>query len=91
MFDLSRHGIAFNMMSTRVDFMADNIYYQNPADLLHWMRTELTPRVRLDHGYSMSWSWKIGQGVKVYFSGKRGIRDDDEKTVYGRFQGACCA
>ena len=52
MFDLCRHGIAFNMMSTRVNYMVNNLYYQNPADLLHWMLTELTPRVRLDHGYS---------------------------------------
>jgi len=32
--------------------MVDNLYYQNPADLLAWMLTDLTPRVRLDHGYS---------------------------------------
>ncbi|MEW6258232.1 MAG: hypothetical protein AB1592_19945 [Pseudomonadota bacterium] len=29
------------------------------------------------------WSRKIGQGVKVYSSGMRGIRYDDETTVYG--------
>ncbi len=52
MFEICRHGIAFNMMSTRVNFMVDNLYYQNPADLLAWMLTDLTPRVRLDHGYS---------------------------------------
>jgi 2-polyprenyl-3-methyl-5-hydroxy-6-metoxy-1,4-benzoquinol methylase len=52
MFELCRHGIAFNMMSTRVNFMVDNLYYQNPVELLSWMLTELSPRVRLDHGYS---------------------------------------
>jgi SAM-dependent methyltransferase len=62
MFELSRHGIAFNMMSTRVDFMADNLYYQNPADLLHWMLTDLTPRVRLDHGYS-----SLGGGTGKFY------------------------
>jgi 2-polyprenyl-3-methyl-5-hydroxy-6-metoxy-1,4-benzoquinol methylase len=52
MFELCRHGIAFNMMSTRVNFMVENLYYQNPADLLTWLLAEISPRVRLDHGYS---------------------------------------
>ncbi len=52
MFELCRMGIAFNMMSTRVNFMVDNLYYQSPSELLAWLLTEVTPRVRLDHGYS---------------------------------------
>lgn len=52
MFDLCRHGIAFNMMSTRVNYMVDNLYYQNPVELLSWLLTDISPRVRLDHGYS---------------------------------------
>ena len=34
LFDLCRYGIAFNMMSTRVNFMAPNLYYQNPVEML---------------------------------------------------------
>jgi hypothetical protein len=30
----------------------------------------------------VSWSWEIGQGVKVYSSSDRGIRDEDETAVY---------
>ena len=30
----------------------------------------------------VSWSWEIGQGVKVYSSSDKGIRDDDETAVY---------
>jgi 2-polyprenyl-3-methyl-5-hydroxy-6-metoxy-1,4-benzoquinol methylase len=52
MFELCRHGVAFNLMSTRVNFMVDNLYYQNPADILTWLLAEVSPRVRLDHGYS---------------------------------------
>lgn len=52
MFELSRHGIAFNLMSTRVNFMVDNLFYQNPSELLSWLLTEVSPRVRLDHAYS---------------------------------------
>jgi 2-polyprenyl-3-methyl-5-hydroxy-6-metoxy-1,4-benzoquinol methylase len=52
MFALCRHGVAFNMMSTRVNFMVGNLFYQNPVELLSWLLTEVSPRVRLDHGYS---------------------------------------
>jgi 2-polyprenyl-3-methyl-5-hydroxy-6-metoxy-1,4-benzoquinol methylase len=52
MFGLCRHGMAFNMMSTRVNYMVDNLYYQNPGELLTWLLAEVSPRVRLDHGYS---------------------------------------
>jgi 2-polyprenyl-3-methyl-5-hydroxy-6-metoxy-1,4-benzoquinol methylase len=52
LFEQCRHGIAFNMMSTRVNFMANNLYYQNPAELMTWLLTEISPRVRLDHGYT---------------------------------------
>jgi hypothetical protein len=31
---------------------------------------------------AVSWSWEIGQGVKVYSSSDRGIRDEDETAVY---------
>lgn len=58
MFGLCRHGIAFNMMSTRVNFMADNLYYQSPSEILTWMLSEVTPRVRVDHGYSSLGSGK---------------------------------
>jgi dTDP-4-amino-4,6-dideoxygalactose transaminase len=52
MFDISRYGIAFNMMSTRVNFMAERMYYRSPVELLSYCLTELSPRVTLDHGYS---------------------------------------
>jgi 2-polyprenyl-3-methyl-5-hydroxy-6-metoxy-1,4-benzoquinol methylase len=62
MFGLCRHGMAFNMMSTRVNYMVDNLYYQNPGDLLTWLLAEVSPRVRLDHGYT---SLASGRG-KLY-------------------------
>jgi 2-polyprenyl-3-methyl-5-hydroxy-6-metoxy-1,4-benzoquinol methylase len=52
MFSLCRHGISFNAMSTRVNYMVDNLYYQNPADLMAWLLAEISPRVVVDHGYS---------------------------------------
>lgn len=53
MFDLCRIGIAFNVMTTHVNFMAPNLYYRNPVELLGWCMSALTPRVRLDHAYPM--------------------------------------
>lgn len=53
MFEMCTIGIAFNVMSTHVNFMADNLYYRNPVELLAWCMTELTPRARLDHAYPL--------------------------------------
>jgi SAM-dependent methyltransferase len=53
MFDLCRIGIAFNVMTTHVNFVAPNLYYRNPVELLGWCMSALTPRVRLDHAYPM--------------------------------------
>lgn len=52
MFELCRYGIAFNLMSTRVNFTVDNLYYQNPVEMLSWLLSDISPRVVLDHGYS---------------------------------------
>ena len=52
MFELCRHGIAFNLMSNRVNFMVGNLYYNSPVEILAFCLDELSPRVRLDHGYS---------------------------------------
>lgn len=59
MYSLCRHGIAFNMMSTRVNYMAPHLYYQNPAEMLSYCLSEVSPRVRLDHGYS-----SLGSGLR---------------------------
>jgi 2-polyprenyl-3-methyl-5-hydroxy-6-metoxy-1,4-benzoquinol methylase len=52
MFSLCRYGIAFNMMSTRVNYTVGNLFYQNPLELFTWLLNEVSPRVILDHGYS---------------------------------------
>ena len=51
LFDLCRVGAAFNVMSTEVNYMVDNLYYRSPVELLAWCLAEVTPRVRLDHLY----------------------------------------
>lgn len=53
MFDHAGIGIAFNVMSSHVNFMAPNLYYRSPVELLAWCQAELSPRVRLDHAYPL--------------------------------------
>ena len=53
MFELSNEGVAFNMMSNRVNFMVGNLFYKSPAEVLNWCMTEVTPNVRLDHAYPL--------------------------------------
>lgn len=53
MFDLCSEGIAFNMMSSRVNFMVDNLFYRSPAEMLSWCMAEITPNVALDHAYPL--------------------------------------
>ncbi len=53
MFDLSTEGIAFNLMSNRVNFMVDNLFYCSPVEILSWCMAELSPNVALDHAYPL--------------------------------------
>lgn len=53
MFGLSKKGIAVNTMKTKVNFMAPNLYYRNPVELLAWCMNEVTDRVILDHAYPL--------------------------------------
>jgi SAM-dependent methyltransferase len=53
LFELARCGLAFNVMTTKVNYFAPNLYYRNPAELLSWCMSEITPHVRLDHAYPL--------------------------------------
>ena len=53
MFELCRKGVAFNVMTTKVNHFANNLYYRNPAELFSWCLSEITPYVRLDHAYPL--------------------------------------
>jgi SAM-dependent methyltransferase len=53
LFQLCRRGMAFNVMTTKVNYFANHLYYRNPAELLSWCISEITPHVRLDHAYPL--------------------------------------
>lgn len=53
MYELCSEGIAFNLMSNRVNFMVSNLYYKSPIEMLNWCMTEVSPNARLDHSYPL--------------------------------------
>ncbi len=53
MFSLCKIGVAFNVMTTKVNFYSNNLYYRNPAELFSWCLSEITPHLRLDHSYPL--------------------------------------
>jgi SAM-dependent methyltransferase len=53
MFALCRHGIAFNLISERVDFRVPELHYTDPAATLRFCQAELSRHVRLRHDYPL--------------------------------------
>jgi SAM-dependent methyltransferase len=53
MFALCRRGMAFNVMTTKVNFFANNLYYRNPAEMFSWCVTEITRHIKIDHAYPL--------------------------------------
>ena len=53
MYSLCTIGIAFNVMTTKVNYYSNNLYYRNPAELLSWCLSEITPHIKLDHSYPL--------------------------------------
>jgi SAM-dependent methyltransferase len=53
MFDICDKGIVFNTMTTKVNYFSNNLYYRNPAELLAWCLSEISPYVRVDHAYPL--------------------------------------
>lgn len=51
MFALSNIGIAFNVMTSYVNFFAPNLFYKNPLEMIAFCATELSPSFRIDHAY----------------------------------------
>ncbi|HAF13529.1 MAG TPA: hypothetical protein DCK99_07480 [Blastocatellia bacterium] len=53
MFSLCTIGIAFNVMTTKVNYYSNNLYYRNPAELFSWCLSEISPHLKLDHSYPL--------------------------------------
>lgn len=53
MFELCNNGIAFNIMSNKVNFMAENLYYRSPVEMLSFCLDNLSSKVKVDHAYPL--------------------------------------
>ena len=53
MFSICNKGIVFNMMTSHVNFKADNLFYKDPVDMLSWVMKNITKNVKLDHAYPL--------------------------------------
>lgn len=53
MFSIAGDGIAFNMMSSFVNFTAPNLYYKNPIETLAFCMTTLSSHLKIDHSYGL--------------------------------------
>ena len=52
-FSLCVIGIAFNVMTTKVNYYANNLYYRNPSELLAWCMSEISSAIKIDHSYPL--------------------------------------
>ena len=50
-FKYSKKGMAFNMMSTYVDFYDKKLFYESPEDAFSYVKKEITPFVTMRHNY----------------------------------------
>lgn len=53
LFSRVKQGIAFNMMSTYVDYQDDGLFYEEPEKAFSFIKNKLTPRVSLRHDYQV--------------------------------------
>ena len=51
MFRICNRGIAFNIMTTKVNYFSNNLYYKSPIEALSFCLNEITTKVKLDHNY----------------------------------------
>lgn len=58
MYAKSRRGIAFNLLTTHVDWKQDNLFYADPGDFVDFCKRRLSRYVTLFHDYQL-FEWTI--------------------------------
>ena len=51
LFQQTRTALAFNLISSYVDYMNDGLWYASPEQVLRFCKEEISPRVTLRHDY----------------------------------------
>ena len=57
LYEACQIGMAFNVMTTRVNFQAENSYYRSPVETLAFCLSELSDRVIIDHDHPRYQFW----------------------------------
>jgi len=58
LFEFTRKGLAFNMMTSYVDFEEEHLFYYSPQKMLNFCIENLSPRVILRHDYPL-WEYSV--------------------------------
>ncbi len=53
LFSICNEGLAFNMMSTYVDYYQDDLFYEQPEEVFTFVKREISPFVLLRHDYQV--------------------------------------
>lgn len=53
MYSLCNKAIAFNVMTTAVNFFAPNLYYKHPAEIICYCLSEISRNFKIDHSYGI--------------------------------------
>jgi len=53
LFKMCKRGLAFNMLSSFVDYYDPNLFYEDPSVVLHFLKSDITPFVVLRHDYQV--------------------------------------
>jgi len=65
MFDSAEKGVAFNAMSTYVDYQDDELYYSNPLEVFDFCKKNITPYIVLKHDYILK-AGSVGYEYTMY-------------------------
>lgn len=54
LFEISREGISFNLLSTYVDYQEKSLFYFDPKEVFDFCKLNLSPYVELKHDYVLN-------------------------------------
>lgn len=58
MFRIADRGIAFNLMSSYVDYRDDHLFYENPQEIMDFCVSELSRKIVIRHDYPL-WEYAV--------------------------------
>jgi hypothetical protein len=69
MFDMSKIGISFNLLTTYCDYKTDNLFYLDPREILDYCITKHSRFISLEHNYPL-YEWTLSMFKKDYIKQK---------------------